>query len=64
MPEDRPKPDRPWREIAGEVANEVDPDKVLELSQELVNALDKENNQPPQQHMPEQAEERARRNAA
>ena len=64
MPDDRPKPDRPWREIAGEVANELDSDKVLELSQELVNALDKENNQPPQQLMPEHGEERAPGNAA
>jgi len=64
MPEDHLKPSRPWREIAGEVANEVDPDKVLELSQELVNALDKEKNQPLHQRRPEHAEESARRNAA
>ena len=42
MPEDRPKPDRPWREIAEEVATEGDSDKVIELSQELLHALDNE----------------------
>jgi hypothetical protein len=60
MPEDRPKPDRPWREIAREVATEGDPDKVIELGQELVKALDQKNNQSPLQH----DEEPARRNVA
>jgi hypothetical protein len=62
MPED-PKPDRSWREIAGEVANEGDPGKVIELSQELVKALDKKNNRSPQQHT-QHADEQARRKSA
>jgi len=40
--EERPKPDRPWREIAEEVATKCDSDKVVELSQELLRALEKE----------------------
>jgi hypothetical protein len=64
MPEDCPKPDRRWREIAGEVATEGDPDKVIELSEELLKALDKKNNRSPQQHTPEHADEQARRKSA
>ena len=45
MAEDRSKPGRPWREIAEEVSTERDSDKVAELSQELIQALDKENKQ-------------------
>ena len=42
MAEDHAKPDRSWREIAEEVSTESDSDKVAELSQELIRALDKE----------------------
>ena len=42
MAEDHPKPDRSWREIAEEVSTESDSDKVAELSQELIKALDKQ----------------------
>ena len=36
------KPFRSWREIAKQAAEEHDPDKVLQLAQELVRALDRE----------------------
>lgn len=52
MSETCPEPVRPWREIAEEVTTEADSDKVLELSQELVAALEKEN-KPHLQHTPE-----------
>jgi uncharacterized membrane protein YcjF (UPF0283 family) len=42
MAEDRPKPERTWRQIAEEVSTESDSDKVTKLSQELIKALDKE----------------------
>jgi hypothetical protein len=42
MAEDRPTPERSWREIAAEVSTECDPDKLAGLSQELIRALDKE----------------------
>jgi len=63
MAEDRPQSGRPWREIAEEVTTECDSDKILELSQELAKALDKENKHPPQQ-TPEHDEELARRKSA
>jgi len=47
MAEDHPKPDRSWREIAEEVSTESDSDKVAELSQELIKALDKQSSHPP-----------------
>ncbi|HKR82579.1 MAG TPA: hypothetical protein VJS37_00315 [Terriglobales bacterium] len=34
------QPERPWREIAEEVSTEHDPNKVVELSEELIHALD------------------------
>lgn len=34
------KPDRSWQEIAAEAAHEANPDKRLELSNELAVALD------------------------
>ena len=54
MAEDRPNPDRPWREIAEEVSTECDSDKVAELSQELIKALDKQS-----PHAPERDKEQA-----
>jgi hypothetical protein len=33
---------RPWREIATQIASETDPGKILELSQELTRAIDKQ----------------------
>ena len=59
MAEDHLKPDRPWREIAEEVWTESDSDKVAELSQELIKALDK---QAP--HAPERDKEQLRRKSA
>lgn len=47
MAEDHPKPDRSWREIAEEVSTESDSDKVAELSQELIKALDKQSPRTP-----------------
>ena len=38
MTESCPKPEKPWREIAEEVAKEHDSDKVAELSQQLIEA--------------------------
>lgn len=43
MEEDGTKPARPWREIAEEVSKENDSDKVAQLSNELIQALDKQN---------------------
>jgi hypothetical protein len=58
MAEDGPKRDRSWREIAEEVSIERDLDKVTELGQELINALDK------QSPSPEHPKERVRRKSA
>ena len=33
---------RPWREIAKQASEEHDPNKALELAQELIHALDAE----------------------
>ena len=63
MLEDHPKPDKSWRQIAEEAATEGDSDKLLELSRELVEALDEQTNHQPQQ-TPESAEKRERRNVA
>jgi hypothetical protein len=62
MAED-PKPERSWREIAEEVSTECDSDKLTGLSQELINALDKEAKQKPQQ-TPKCNEEKVRRKSA
>lgn len=59
MSEGRPSPDKPWREIAEEVSTECDSDKVAELSQELIKALDK-----PSPHAPERDKEQVRRKSA
>lgn len=59
MSEDRPNPDRPWREIAEEVSTECDPDKVAELSEELIKSLDKQS-----PHAPECDKEQVRRKSA
>jgi hypothetical protein len=40
MPEQDPKPSRPWMEIAAEVAKEQDPKRMVKLVQELNDALD------------------------
>ena len=58
MAEDHPKPDRSWREIAEEVSTESDSDKVAELSQELIKALDKKS-----PHTPERDEQVRRKSA-
>ena len=42
MTEDRPKSERLWQEIAEEVSKEHDSNKVAELSEELIDALDKQ----------------------
>ena len=59
MSKDRPNPDRPWRDIAEEVSEECDSDKVAELSQELIKALDKQS-----PHAPERDKEQGRRKSA
>lgn len=59
MSENRPNPNRPWREIAEEVSTECDFDKVTELSQELIKALDKQS-----PHAPERDKEQVRRKSA
>lgn len=48
MPSDG-KP-RPWREIAEELQNERDPQRITELAHELTVALDAANIKPP--HLP------------
>ena len=45
MAEDCPKPERPWRVIAEEVSKEVDPNKIAELSEELIEAIDRHTGQ-------------------
>ena len=40
MPNNDSKPERSWQEIAAEAAHEANPDKLLELSNELAVALD------------------------
>jgi hypothetical protein len=40
MAEDCPKPDRPWRVITEEVSKQADSNKITELSEELIAALD------------------------
>lgn len=57
MPENRPNPNRPWPEIAEEVSTECD--KVAELSQELIKALDKQS-----PHAAERDKEQVRRKSA
>lgn len=42
MSEGAMHPNRRWREIASQAAKEYDPDKALELAQELIRALDEE----------------------
>ena len=37
-----PQSHRPWREIARQASEEHDPNKALELAQELIRALDAE----------------------
>jgi len=59
MVEDHPKPERPWREIAEEVSTESDSEKVAELSQELIKALDEQS-----PHAPEHDREQVRRKSA
>ena len=59
MAEDHLKSDRPWREIAEEVSTESDSDKVAELSEELIKALDKQS-----PHAPERDKEQIRRKSA
>lgn len=59
MAEDHPKLDRSWREIAEEVSTECDSDKVAELSQELIKALDKQS-----QHTSGRDKEQVRRKSA
>ena len=49
MPDDHPKADRDWREIAEQVSKEHDSGKVAELSEELLKALEKEEKQPLEQ---------------
>lgn len=58
MSEDRLNPHRPWRNIA-EGSTECDSDKVAELSQELIKALDKQS-----PHAPERDKEQVRRKSA
>ena len=62
MEEDGTKPERPWRDIAEEVSKEHNSDKVVELSDELIRALDKETKR--SDPTPKRAKERLRRNAA
>jgi hypothetical protein len=59
MSENRPNPNRPWREIVEEVAKECDSDKVAELSQELIKALDRQS-----PHAPERDKQQVRRKSA
>ena len=53
------KPVLDWQEIAARVAAEKDPDRVINLARELIEALDKRTNEllakvPPNSKMPEQ----------
>ena len=42
MPQDDVKPLPSWREIAKQASEEHDPNKALELAQELIRTLDRE----------------------
>ena len=55
MTEGSPKPERPWREIAEEVSQEHDSDKVAALTQQLIDALKHAKRS---ERMPEHDEER------
>ena len=57
--QDDVKPLRPWREIAGQAAEQSDPDKTLDLAQELIRALDAESNKRMGQIRPEEKEKGA-----
>lgn len=53
------KPVLDWQEIAARVAAEKDPDRVINLARELIEALDKRTNAllakvPPNSKLPEQ----------
>ena len=53
------KPVLDWQEIAARVAAEKDPERVINLARELIDALDKRTNEllakvPPNSKMPEQ----------
>lgn len=56
MSKDPPKPDRRRRDIGEEASEECDSDKVAELSEELIKALDKQS-----PHAAERDKERVRR---
>lgn len=40
MSSDEPRPARPWQEIAAEASREKDPQKLIQLTQELERALE------------------------
>jgi hypothetical protein len=62
MTEHRPtKSDKPWREIAEKVSTEQNPNKIAQLSEELIKALDKEQKK---STMPERDPEQSRQKAA
>ena len=61
MIEEPAKSDKPWREIAEEVLTEGDAEKVVELSNQLIEALDKESKP---QRVPEHTADKAHRNSA
>ena len=42
MDGDKPKPERPWRDIAEQVTKEKDNGRLLELTKELGEALERE----------------------
>ena len=62
MSNDGTKIERPWRDIAEELSKEHDGNKIAELSQELIETLDKEGAKPYPQQKPN--EQQTRRKAA
>ena len=42
MAHDQSQPEKPWRELAEEVSQELDSDKIVELTEALIHALDEE----------------------
>lgn len=63
MANDDPHSERSWREIAEQVTKEQDSGKVTELSEELIEALEKETNGAPNHALKAEQEQTHRKSA-
>lgn len=57
-------PGRPWREIAEAVLRESDSEKVVALTEELIQALNKQTSMADAEQTPMRDEEKVRRKSA